>query len=248
MSVRRHYCKRYAEWHAAQLWVTCASAANTGLMSLDCCVLAASFANALAASCIVKPSLRISSGMCSAIAAAIADVSVPWLGLQAAAPGDSRPSRVSAIAAAFVLSPAESAATMPLSATRWPRMLLNMCFRMAGGKSTSCRLSAYLRHHGHGHRVVLGPHRHSHHEGPGHRYQDMFSKKTHFVRSSCLLKLLRSPALAAARRPDFAMAGYFISMQTLAICCCKFSPPQDGHAGMSADRTRSSKSVLQSWQ
>ena len=35
------------------------------------------------------------------------------------------------------------------------------------------------------------------------------------------------------------MAGYFMSTQILATCCCSFSLPQAGQAGTSEDRTRS---------
>jgi hypothetical protein len=163
---------------------------HAGFTSLDCCALAASLANVLAAACMAKPRLRISSGICSAIIAVIAGASALWFGLQVAAPGESRPSRVSAIAAAFALSPAESAVTILPSATRWARILLNMCWRMAGGNSTSRRLSAVSG--------IIG--------------MDIW------LWFCALTDTAAAGVLIIAWRPDFAIAAYFTSMQTLARC------------------------------
>src|SRR6516165_1583089 len=59
---------------------------------------------------------------------------------------------------------------------------------------------------------------------------------------SSLEKLLKSPSLAACRRQDLAIAGYLISTQIFATCCCSFSLPHEGQAGTSDDLTNCSKS------
>jgi len=63
-----------------------------------------------------------------------------------------------------------------------------------------------------------------------------------------LLKFERSPSAAARWRHEFAMAGYLISLLVRETCCWSFSLQQEGQAGVSDARTKSSNSAEQASQ